>query len=153
VGTSSSASDASSAAAAAAAASASATTAAAAATFATSLADWPVFPDTTPALAKLASTLGLKLVVLSNVDRASFAHTRAALEQGFTFAAAFTAEEIGSYKLRLFVCFFPLRFSPQPPPSIEVSWVHHATPRPGAFVAYFFFLIYIFLWVSLPVPR
>ena len=80
--------------------------AAAAAAFATSLADWPLFPDTTPALAKLSSTLGLKLVVLSNVDRASFAHTRAALEQGFAFTAAFTAEEIGSYKLRFPSFFF-----------------------------------------------
>jgi hypothetical protein len=57
------------------------TTAAAAATFATSLADRPLFPDMTPALAKLASKLGLKLVVLSNVDCASFAHTRARREK------------------------------------------------------------------------
>jgi FMN phosphatase YigB (HAD superfamily) len=85
---------------------ASSSAAAAAAAFATSLADWPLFPDTTPALAKLSSALGLKLVVLSNVDRASFAHTRAALEQGFAFAAAFTAEEIGSYKLRFPSIFF-----------------------------------------------
>ena len=49
------------------------TTAAAAATFATSLADRPLFPDMTPALAKL--------VVLSNVDCASFAHTRARREK------------------------------------------------------------------------
>jgi hypothetical protein len=90
---------------------------AAAATFAASVADWPLFPDTTAALAKLSSALGLKLVVLSNVDRASFAYTRVALERGFTFAAAFTAEEIGSYKLRdsefsfiffLFLSFFAL---------------------------------------------
>ncbi|KAH9967943.1 HAD-like domain-containing protein [Russula dissimulans] len=73
----------------------------AAATFAASLATWPIFPDTIAALTKLSSSslgLGLKLVVLSNVDRASFAHTRAALERGFAFAAVYTAEEIGSYK-------------------------------------------------------
>ncbi|KAI9510402.1 HAD-like protein [Russula earlei] len=71
----------------------------AAAAFAASLVDWPVFPDTVSALAKLSSShLGLKLAVLSNVDRASFAYTCAALERGFTFAAAYTAEEIGSYK-------------------------------------------------------
>ncbi|KAI0303470.1 HAD-like domain-containing protein [Multifurca ochricompacta] len=54
-------------------------------------------PDTIAALAKLSS-LGLKLTVLSNVDRASFSHTRAALERGFVFDAVYTAEEIGSYK-------------------------------------------------------
>jgi len=76
----------------------------AAATFAASLATWPIFPDTIAALTKLSSSsssslgLDLKLVVLSNVDRASFAHTRAALERGFAFAAVYTAEEIGSYK-------------------------------------------------------
>ena len=79
----------------------------AAAAFAVSLADWPIFPDTIPALVKLSSPeLGLKLAVLSNVDRASFAYTRAALERGFAFAGAFTAEEIGSYKLRFFFSFF-----------------------------------------------
>lgn len=71
----------------------------AATAFAASLAHWPIFPDTIPALAKLSSSaLALKLVVLSNVDGASFAHTRAALERGFAFSAAYTAEEIGSYK-------------------------------------------------------
>jgi len=103
VGTSSSASS---------AAAASASAAAAAAAFAASLADWPIFPDTIPALAKLSTALGLKLVVLSNVDHASFAHTRAALEHGFAFAATFTAEDIGSYKLRFFSFFFFFPFCP-----------------------------------------
>ncbi|KAI0262954.1 HAD-like domain-containing protein [Gloeopeniophorella convolvens] len=67
------------------------------AAFAASLARWPVFPDTVAGLAKLAS-LGLRLAPLSNVDRAAFAHTRAALERGFVFDAVYTAEEIGSYK-------------------------------------------------------
>ncbi|KAH9174220.1 HAD-like protein [Lactarius sanguifluus] len=60
---------------------------------------WPIFPDTPAALARL-SALGLKLAVLSNVDRASFAHTRTALERqgGFAFDAVYTAEDVGSYK-------------------------------------------------------
>jgi len=71
----------------------------AAASFAASLAQWPIFPDTPAALGRL-SALGLKLAVLSNINRTSFVHTRAALEGqgGFTFGAAYTAEEIGSYK-------------------------------------------------------
>ena len=70
----------------------------AAAIFANSLAEWPIFPDTPAALARL-SALGLKLAVLSNVDRVSFAHTRAVLERrgGFAFGAVYTAEDIGSY--------------------------------------------------------
>jgi FMN phosphatase YigB (HAD superfamily) len=67
------------------------------AVFGASIGAWQPFPDSTAALAKL-SALGLKLVVLSNVDKASFARTRALLEQGFTFDHVFTAEEIGSYK-------------------------------------------------------
>jgi len=75
------------------------TTSPAAAAFAASLATWPIFPDTIAALTQLSSSpLALKLTVLSNVDNASFAHTRAALERGFTFAGVYTAEEIGSYK-------------------------------------------------------
>ena len=71
----------------------------AAVAFAASLAKWPIFPDTPAALARL-SALGLKLAVLSNVDRTSFAHTRIALEcsGGFAFGAVYTAEDIGSYK-------------------------------------------------------
>jgi 2-haloacid dehalogenase len=65
--------------------------------FAASIAHWQPFPDTVAALAKLSS-LGLKLIVLSNVDRKSFAHTQKILEQGFTFSHIFTAEEIGTYK-------------------------------------------------------
>ena len=71
----------------------------AAVAFAASLAKWPIFPDTPAALARL-SALGLKLAVLSNVDRTSFAHTRIALERSgrFAFGAVYTAEDIGSYK-------------------------------------------------------
>lgn len=71
----------------------------AAVVFAASLAQWPIFPDTPAALARL-STFGLRLAVLSNVDRTSFTHTRVALERsgGFAFGAVYTAEDIGSYK-------------------------------------------------------
>jgi 2-haloalkanoic acid dehalogenase type II len=68
--------------------------------FAASIAEWNVFPDTIAALAKLSS-LGLKLVVLSNVDRSSFGASKRKMEQGFTFDHVFTAEEIGSYKPNL----------------------------------------------------
>ncbi|KAI9456256.1 HAD-like protein [Lactarius psammicola] len=61
-----------------------------AAAFAASLAQWPIFPDTPAALARLSS-LGLKLAVLSNVDHASRLG-------GFVFGAVYTAEDIGSYK-------------------------------------------------------
>jgi len=84
----------------------------AAAAFGASVAQWPMFADTPAALARL-SALGLKLAVLSNVDRTSFAHTRAALERlgGFTFGAVYTAEDIGSYK------------------SVSVPFRHHALFR------------------------
>jgi 2-haloalkanoic acid dehalogenase type II len=66
-------------------------------TFAASIASWPALPDSSAALAQLSS-LGLKLIVLSNVDKKSFAHTQKALERGFVFDHVFTAEEIGTYK-------------------------------------------------------
>lgn len=65
--------------------------------FAASIGDWPVFPDTVAGLAKLSS-LGLKLVILSNVDRSPFEHTRTKLEHGFKLDAVLTAQDIGSYK-------------------------------------------------------
>ncbi|PCH35377.1 HAD-like protein [Wolfiporia cocos MD-104 SS10] len=69
--------------------------------FGRSIASWPVFPDTVPALEYLSKHL--KLTVLSNVDRASFAATQRALEgppeaQRFAFAAVYTAEDAGAYK-------------------------------------------------------
>lgn len=76
--------------------------------FAASLATWPVFLDTVSALREL-SALGLKLIVLSNVDRASFAATQKALEHGFTFDAILTAQDIGSYK---YVRFHPEHSTP-----------------------------------------
>ncbi len=64
------------------------------AAFGASVGDWPVFPDSAAALATLKQHY--KLVILSNVDRASFARSNAKL--GVTFDAIYTAEDIGSYK-------------------------------------------------------
>ena len=59
-----------------------------------SIKDWPAFPDSPEALRYLAGHY--RLVVLSNVDNASFVHSNAKL--GVTFDAVYTAEDIGSYK-------------------------------------------------------
>lgn len=65
--------------------------------FGQSIRDWPLFPDSTDALSELSKHY--RLVVLSNVDRASFAFTREKLEAGkFTFDQICTAQDIGSYK-------------------------------------------------------
>jgi len=59
-----------------------------------SVPEWPAFPDSAEALARL--TQRFKLIILSNVDRTSFAASNAKL--GVTFDAIYTAEDIGSYK-------------------------------------------------------
>ena len=59
-----------------------------------SVGDWPAFADSAAALGALAARF--KLVILSNVDRASFAASNRKL--GVTFDAVLTAEDIGSYK-------------------------------------------------------
>ena len=59
-----------------------------------SVGDWPAFPDTAAALARLAERH--RLVVISNVDRASFARTSQRL--GVTMDAVITAEDAGAYK-------------------------------------------------------
>ncbi len=59
-----------------------------------SIGDWPPFDDTPAALRRLQRRY--KLLVLSNVDRASFARTAARL--GIGFDAVITAEDVGSYK-------------------------------------------------------
>ncbi|HVH73740.1 MAG TPA: haloacid dehalogenase type II [Stellaceae bacterium] len=64
------------------------------AAFGRSVGDWPAFPDSAEALAYLKGFY--KLVILSNVDRASFAAS--AVRLGVSFDAVYTAEEIGSYK-------------------------------------------------------
>lgn len=62
--------------------------------FGASVGEWPAFPDSAQALAYLGRFY--KLVILSNVDRASFA--RSNLRLGVGFAEVYTAEDIGSYK-------------------------------------------------------
>ena len=62
--------------------------------FGNSVPDWPAFPDSAEALAYLKQHY--KLVILSNVDRTSFAGSNARL--GVTFDAIYTAQDIGSYK-------------------------------------------------------
>jgi 2-haloalkanoic acid dehalogenase type II len=64
------------------------------ATFARSVGEWPAFPDTAEALQHLKR--GYKLIILSNVDRASFARTNRRL--GVEFDRVITAEDLGSYK-------------------------------------------------------
>jgi 2-haloalkanoic acid dehalogenase type II len=67
---------------------------AAAKTFGASVKDWPAFSDSAEALAYLKRHY--QLVILSNVDRASFAPSNQKL--GVAFDAIYTAEDIGSYK-------------------------------------------------------
>jgi len=55
---------------------------------------WPAFDDSAEALRYLGEHY--KLVVLSNVDNVSFAHSNAKL--GTPFHIVYTAEDIGSYK-------------------------------------------------------
>jgi 2-haloacid dehalogenase len=58
------------------------------------LGDWPAFPDSAASLGYLQRFY--KLVILSNVDRTSFARSQRKL--GVEFFAVYTAEDIGSYK-------------------------------------------------------
>lgn len=64
------------------------------AAFGRSVGEWPAFPDTADALRYLKTRY--KLVILSNVDRDSFAVTNRKL--GVSFDAVYTAQDIGSYK-------------------------------------------------------
>ena len=59
-----------------------------------SVPDWPAFPDSPAALAALGGRF--KLIILSNVDRASFAGSAARL--GASFTSVITAQDVGSYK-------------------------------------------------------
>ena len=65
-----------------------------AAAFGDSVKDWPAFPDSAEALAYLQRHY--RLVIVSNVDRASFGHSNAKL--GVTFDAVVTADDAGAYK-------------------------------------------------------
>ncbi len=62
--------------------------------FGESVRDWPAFPDSPGALRYLKQHY--KLAIISNVDRASFAHSQAKL--GVEFDVVVTAEDVGSYK-------------------------------------------------------
>ena len=62
--------------------------------FGASVGDWPAFADAPQALRALKEHF--KLVILSNVDRASFRASNDKL--GVDFDAVFTAQDIGSYK-------------------------------------------------------
>lgn len=66
------------------------------ATFGASVGRWPAFPDTVDALRRLRHFY--KLVVLSNVDRASLANSIAGPLGGTTFDRLYTAQDVGSYK-------------------------------------------------------
>jgi 2-haloalkanoic acid dehalogenase type II len=59
-----------------------------------SIRNWPAFPDSAAALKYLKDHY--RLVILSNVDNESFAHSNARL--GVAFDAIITAEDVGSYK-------------------------------------------------------
>jgi 2-haloacid dehalogenase len=59
-----------------------------------SVPDWPAFPDSRDALLALGERF--RLIILSNVDRASFAASSTWL--GATFASVITAQDVGSYK-------------------------------------------------------
>lgn len=59
-----------------------------------SVKDWPAFADSAEALRYLKQHY--KLVILSNVDNESFAHSNAKLE--VEFDAVYTAQDVGAYK-------------------------------------------------------
>jgi 2-haloacid dehalogenase len=59
-----------------------------------SVPDWPAFPDSADALARLGRHY--KLIILSNVHRAGFAASNQRLRGDF--AAIITAEDVGAYK-------------------------------------------------------
>jgi 2-haloalkanoic acid dehalogenase type II len=59
-----------------------------------SVPDWPAFGDSRDALTALSERY--KLIILSNVDRDSFAGSNRRL--GVTFTSVLTAQDIGSYK-------------------------------------------------------
>lgn len=65
-----------------------------AAAFGASVGDWPAFEDSAEALQRLKERY--KLVILSNIDRASLAASRQRLQVDFDLVV--TAEEVGSYK-------------------------------------------------------
>lgn len=67
--------------------------------FGSSVGSWPAFPDTVAALRRLQKQF--KLVVLSNVDRASFSGSNSGPLEGVEFDLVITAQDVGSYKPNL----------------------------------------------------
>lgn len=65
--------------------------------FGASVAAWPAFADTALALRRLKERY--RLIIVSNVDRASFARSNRRL--GVEFDLVVTAEDVGSYKSAL----------------------------------------------------
>jgi 2-haloalkanoic acid dehalogenase type II len=65
-----------------------------AADFGASVGRWPAFPDSAEALARLKARY--QLIILSNVDRTSFAASNERL--GVTFDLIVTAQDVGAYK-------------------------------------------------------
>ena len=67
-------------------------------TLAGSIKSWPIFPDTSKALATLSKHYDL--AILSNIDRDLFepVHARLISENTFDFAAIITSEDTQSYK-------------------------------------------------------
>jgi 2-haloacid dehalogenase len=61
---------------------------------AASVPQWPAFPDSAEALGRLSERYAL--IILSNIDRASFAGSNAHLK--VTFTSILTAQDIGSFK-------------------------------------------------------
>jgi 2-haloalkanoic acid dehalogenase type II len=111
-----------------------------------SVPDWPAFPDSSKALARLKARF--KLIILSNVDKASFAGSNARL--GVEFDRIITAEDVGSYKpsqrnfdaLREFVDGAGLRVLhvaqslfhdhvPAKQAGLQTVWINRRHDRPG----------------------
>lgn len=67
-----------------------------AARFGRTVGDWPAFPDSSSALKRLAKNF--RLIIVSNVDRGSFAASNRRL--GVDFDKIITAEDVGAYKPR-----------------------------------------------------
>jgi 2-haloacid dehalogenase len=62
--------------------------------FGGSVGRWPAFPDSAEALARLKTRF--RLIILSNIDHASFAKSNEHL--GVTFDLVITAQDVGAYK-------------------------------------------------------
>ena len=114
-----------------------------------SMRSWQPFPDTIPALTK-AKAAGIKLVIISNTDRAIMSHTLRQLP-GLEFDEVVVAEDVREYKpghapfrraldlirvpasLVLHVAFgFKYDIGPAQELGMQTAWVNrHVEPAPG----------------------